>query len=209
MQVIVLGSNLQRAEWEQGAEANVVWVDDVTAFADHPSADAFIDLEYINTPERNARLASLLPRPVIVNSVVDCLAESHPSFVRFNGWATFLSSPIVEASAAGEEVKQRVAKVFSLFGKRLQWLPDEPGFVTPRIVSMIINEAFLALREGVSTREEMNTAMKLGTAYPFGPFEWADLIGVQNIVNLLQRLSRTRPRYTPSELMVQETNNAI
>ena len=42
---------------------------------------------------------------------------------------------------------------------------------------MIINEAFLALQEGVSTKEEINTAMKLGTNYPLGPFEWVEKIG--------------------------------
>jgi 3-hydroxybutyryl-CoA dehydrogenase len=70
-------------------------------------------------------------------------------------------------------------------------------------------QAFIALGEGVSTIEEINTAMKLGTAYPYGPFEWVEKIGVQNIVTLLHKLSKTQFRYTPSELLVQETNKAI
>ncbi len=54
-----------------------------------------------------------------------------------------------------------------------------------------------------------NIAMKLGTAYPYGPFEWVEKIGVQNIVTLLLKLSKTQTRYIPSELLVQETNKAI
>ena len=53
---------------------------------------------------------------------------------------------------------------------------------------MIINEAFIALREGVSTKEEINTAMKLGTNYPYGPFEWAGKIGIERVNALLDKL---------------------
>jgi 3-hydroxybutyryl-CoA dehydrogenase len=45
--------------------------------------------------------------------------------------------------------------------------------------------------------------MKLGTAYPFGPFEWSEMIGLQNIVALLQQLSTRQPRYTPAPLLLQ------
>jgi 3-hydroxybutyryl-CoA dehydrogenase len=72
------------------------------------------------------------------------------------------------------------------------------GFVTPRVISMIINEACLALQEGVSTKEEIDTAMKLGTNYPFGPFEWMDRIGQDKIYALLLKLSRHQSRYLPA-----------
>jgi 3-hydroxybutyryl-CoA dehydrogenase len=54
---------------------------------------------------------------------------------------------------------------------------------------MIVNEAFIALKEGVSTKEEIDIAMKLGTNYPYGPFEWAEKIGTERIKNLLSKLS--------------------
>jgi 3-hydroxybutyryl-CoA dehydrogenase len=74
---------------------------------------------------------------------------------------------------------------------------------------MIINEAYLALGEGVSTPEEIDTAMKLGTNYPFGPIEWGSHIGLQNVVTLLHKLSVVQPRYTPADLLVQKTDKAI
>ncbi len=88
-------------------------------------------------------------------------------------------------------------------------MSDIPGFITPRVISMIINEAYFALAQGVSTPEEIDKAMKLGTAYPYGPLEWATRIGLQNIVTLLQKLSVAQSRYAPCELLVQETNKAI
>jgi 3-hydroxybutyryl-CoA dehydrogenase len=63
---------------------------------------------------------------------------------------------------------------------------------------MIINEAFFALGENVSTKEEIDLAMKSGTNYPYGPFEWSEKIGVENILNLLKKLSEKEERYFPA-----------
>ncbi len=208
MQVVVLASDIQKAELTKNGTKGIVWVVDEHAFLHYSSADAFLDLTYVNTPERNTFLAQLLPKTVIIDSVTGTLQETNPAFVRINGWTTFLASPVLEAACNNEGTKMGAEEVFSLFDKKLEWLPDEPGFITARVVSMIINEAFLALGEGVSTKEEINTAMRLGTNYPYGPFEWAEKIGVQKIAVLLQKLSQTQPRYTPSELLVQEARKA-
>lgn len=210
MQIVVLADGLQKAALSASlsSTADVIWISDEADFLRNGQAEAFLDLWFVNNESRKALLAKLLPKPVIINSVTDTLPETNPAFVRINGWPSFLSSPLVEASCSNEETKRKTEGVFSLFGKTIEWLPDEPGFVTARVVSMIVNEAFLALAEGVSTREDINTAMKLGTAYPYGPFAWAEKIGLQNIVTLLRKLSQTEPRYKPAELLVQETNKA-
>ncbi|HRG10176.1 MAG TPA: 3-hydroxyacyl-CoA dehydrogenase family protein, partial [Cyclobacteriaceae bacterium] len=57
--------------------------------------------------------------------------------------------------------------------------------MTPRVICMIINEAYFTVEEGTATREDVDLAMKLGTNYPLGPFEWTEKIGLQNIVNVL------------------------
>ena len=210
MQIVVLADALQKEELLNGATvSNVVWVEDAQDFLQNKDADAFIDLKFSNSNERKAVLKQLLPKLVVVNSVVDTLSEIAQSFVRINGWRTFLSSTIIEAATSDEESKQKTETAFAAFCYNIEWLPDDPGFITPRVVSMIINEAFISLSEGVSTKEEINTAMKLGTAYPYGPFEWAEKIGVQNIVTLLQKLSASQSRYTPAELLVQEAGKAI
>lgn len=207
MQIIVLADDKQRRELcnDLAAGAGVVFVNHEADFLHHSDAAVFMDLSFINEDSRKALLARLLPKPVIVNSVADTLAQINPSFVRINGWATFLSSPLIEASCSNDGVKKEVEGAFSVFNKRMEWLPDEPGFVAARVVSMMVNEACLAVKEGVSTKEEINTAMKLGTAYPYGPFEWAEKIGVHNVVALLKKLSATEPRYTPSDLLVGST----
>jgi 3-hydroxybutyryl-CoA dehydrogenase len=137
------------------------------------------------------------------------LHEINPSFVRINAWNSFLNGELIEACANNDELKKAVQEVFKIFNKKLEWLPDQAGFITPRVISMVINEAFFALSENVSTIKEIDIAMKLGTAYPYGPFEWANKIGLQNIVNLLKKLSKKQSRYIPCDLLVQETDKAI
>ena len=92
------------------------------------------------------------------------------------------------------------------FNKKTEWTPDIPGFITARVISTIINEAYFSLEGKVSSREEIDTAMKLGTSYPYGPFEWSRIIGIKNIYSLLNILSRKNKRYLPSDLLKKEAN---
>jgi 3-hydroxybutyryl-CoA dehydrogenase len=203
MQVVVLTSKgLKQELMMQGidTDARIFFVSDISQFSLHPGADAYLDLLFTPAPERILFLQSLLPATVLINSVTDTLAETNASFIRINGWNSFLESASVEA-AAPEEKRSDAEKVLAVFGKQCTWLDDTPGFVTPRVVSMIINEACLALEEGVSTRDEIDTAMKLGTNYPFGPFEWMEKIGRDKIYELLIKLSRDHPRYQPAPFL--------
>lgn len=207
MHIVVLASAAQRAELAVKAGEGVSWIEHETEFLTHANADLLIDLTYENTPERRALLTGLLPAAIVVNAVTETLHEINAGFIRINGWATFLSAPVLEASCHNVALQAKAEEGFRLLNKRLAWLPDEPGLVSARVVSMIINEAFLVLEEGVSTRSEINTAMKLGTAYPYGPFEWAGKIGPKNLVSLLKKRSQAKSHYRPSALLVQEAEN--
>ena len=73
--------------------------------------------------------------------------------------------------------------------------------ISARILASIINEAYYTLQEEVSTKNDIDTAMKLGTNYPFGPFEWSERIGLENIYDLLNKLSKADARYAPAAAM--------
>lgn len=208
MRIIVLANASQKAELSASLTpgAGVTWIDDVQGLSNTVGADAVVDLLFANEEGRKALLRKARAGLMIVSSVTETLAGIGSGFVRINGWPTFLSSSVVEASAGSEEAKRMTEKIFAFFNKKMEWLPDAPGFVTARVVSTVINEAFIALDEGVSGKEEMNTAMQLGTAYPLGPFEWAEKIGLQKVVTLLNKLAETQPRYKPSEGLMRETN---
>lgn len=65
----------------------------------------------------------------------------------------------------------------------------DSAFIYPRVVSMIINEAYFAKDEQLSKDEDIDTAMKFGVNYPLGPFEWAKKIGTEKIISLLEELN--------------------
>jgi 3-hydroxybutyryl-CoA dehydrogenase len=147
-------------------------------------------------------------KPVMINSCIYTLAElqiTTEPILRFNYWPSFDERTKLEFAAA----KQSIA-VFETFFEQwqieAQQTADVPGFVSARIIAMIINEAFMALEEQVSTAQEIDTAMKLGTNYPKGPFEWCELIGAKNIVSLLEKLAVTQPRYSPTTWLKQKAD---
>lgn len=141
---------------------------------------------------------------VIINDVLHTPSVSHPKLIRVNAWPGFLKNEVLEASGPETADKMAAAKIFAGFGKKTEWLPPSPGFVAPRVISMIINEAYLALEEGVSSKNEIDTAMKTGTNYPYGPFEWARKIGLKNIYQLLVRLTDQNKQFQPAALLQQE-----
>jgi 3-hydroxybutyryl-CoA dehydrogenase len=120
---------------------------------------------------------------------------------RINGWTTFLNRSVWEiAGTAIEEVES----IFKPLNVKINFVKDEPGFIAARVIAMIINEAYFALEEEVSTKKEMDIAMKLGTNYPYGPFEWAGIIGLSKIATLLQILFLKDERYTTAPALLQE-----
>lgn len=197
MQMVVISNDVLKDELcSVAVPENIIWLSDIQHLKTYEPVDVVIDLLFENSPERKALLKQT-NATIIINSVVETLAQTDPSFVRINGWNTLLKSPVVEAAANNEAIKNKAETIFHLFGKTVRWIPDVAGFITPRVISMMINEAYYALEEGVSTKEEINTAMKLGTNYPYGPFEWSEKIGTDKVKELLQNLSNQQSRYRP------------
>jgi 3-hydroxybutyryl-CoA dehydrogenase len=147
-------------------------------------------------------------KPVFLNSVTHTLKEANlpGNILRINGWNTFLNRPLWEiAGSINDESKLILKKI----NKNFITVADEPGLVAARIIAMIINEAYFALGDKISDKPAIDTAMKLGTNYPYGPFEWAEKIGLQNIYELLSRLSITINHYKPAPALVKEIQQKL
>jgi 3-hydroxybutyryl-CoA dehydrogenase len=182
-------------------EHEVLFSENLSLWSNH-IADAFMDLSFENSPQRIEMLAKLLPKPVFIHSVTDTLERIHPNLIRINGWPGFLKGNCLEASA-NEEMK---IKAGQLMGDGLIFVKDSPGFVSARILAMIINEAYFTWESGTSSKEEIDIAMKLGTGYPYGPFEWGEKIGLARIAELLKRLSIEDPVYELAESLISEVD---
>lgn len=104
----------------------------------------------------------------------------------FNGLPSFVNTPVLEVSLLRPESEPTLKKICEQLKTDYQMVDDRVGLVTPRIICMIINEAYYTAHEGTATREDIDLAMKLGTNYPFGPFEWCMRIGIRNVYEVLE-----------------------
>ena len=201
MQVLVISGEEQFKELVangQESDLEITRLNEPPDDAGQTHYEAVIDLKFVNAPERIKALKNLGAALVIINCVEHSLTETDASFIRINGWKTFLKAPVIEAAFINKQAKEKAEEIFLLINKKITWLPDEPGLVSARVISMIINEAYLALSENLSTKQEIDTAMKLGTGYPKGPFEWAESIGVEQVESLLKKLAEKEPKYAPA-----------
>jgi 3-hydroxybutyryl-CoA dehydrogenase len=104
----------------------------------------------------------------------------------FNGLPTFLERDVLEVSIFKKKHKLELTTLCEELGTDFLIVDDRIGLVTPRIVCMIINEAYYTVQEGTASKADIDLGMKLGTNYPFGPFEWCTKIGVDHVYELLE-----------------------
>lgn len=200
MQIVVAASDKQ---WEELTKSRVgvewIRVKNGDEFMNNKTADAYFDL----TSNGFLQHYMSLEKPVIINSVVETLQELNApeNILRINGWPGFLQRPAWEITGI---VDEHLRTVFEKLEIRLHIVADKPGLVAARIIALIVNEAYLALEDDVSSKSEIDTAMKLGTNYPFGPFEWSTAIGIENIATLLEKLNQESGRYKPAGLLINE-----
>jgi 3-hydroxybutyryl-CoA dehydrogenase len=118
-----------------------------------------------------------------------------------------LRMPLVEIIAgvrtSGETV-QRARAFAEGLGKTVTLSQDAPGFVTSRSMAVLVNEAIWMLYDRVATREDIDRAHKLGFHHPMGPLELADLVGLDTLLHVLDRLYTgfRDPKYRACPLLV-------
>jgi 3-hydroxybutyryl-CoA dehydrogenase len=77
----------------------------------------------------------------------------------------------------------------STLGLHVAWVGDAPGLVLARIVASLCNEAAFALAEGVGSAADVDEGMVLGLNHPRGPLAWADAMGVEHVVRVIDGLA--------------------
>ncbi|HHW36113.1 MAG TPA: 3-hydroxyacyl-CoA dehydrogenase [Bacillales bacterium] len=111
---------------------------------------------------------------------------------------------IIRGLETADETAEIARKVSEGMGKETVVVNEFPGFVTSRISTLVGNEAFYMLQEGIGTPEEIDKAIKLGLNYPMGPFELVDLVGLDVRLNNLKYLhEKLGEKYRPAPLLEQ------
>jgi 3-hydroxybutyryl-CoA dehydrogenase len=115
---------------------------------------------------------------------------------------------IAPSKITDEGILKNAEKFLTDSGIIYSIVPDRAGMIFPRIISMIINEAAQVYSEQIASKEDIDTAMKLGTNYPNGPLEWADRLGVELVYEILSALQRDfgEDRYRPHPVLKEMVN---
>jgi len=139
----------------------------------------------------------------VVNSI-----ETKATCFGFCGLPTFLNRELLEVSLLEKTDLNSLEKVCGLLNTKFAVVKDQVGLVTARVICMIINEAYFAIQGNIASRTDIDLAMKLGTNYPFGPFEWCEKIGIKNVYDLLNAVYKSAKdeRYRVCELLKEEAN---
>jgi len=209
MEILVIGSELNLKECQEkfGTECNYQFAKNYSQAKEYFRSGLIVfDFE----PDD----VSIYPKDMIVflNSVKTTLTqlaigkEIHASILGFSGMPSFLNREVLETTILNKESNTTLEKTCSQLNTKYKTVEDRVGMVTPRIICMIINEAYFAIEENVASRNDIDLAMKLGTNYPYGPFEWCDKIGIKNVYELLNavQMYTKDDRYKICELLKKE-----
>lgn len=198
MKILVIGEsgNFEECKQKFGAKHEYSWIEN------HHDAEKFLEtneliIDFIIDEEPDA-FESYADKPVTVflNTCKISLGELASYVIKkisgtifgFNGLPTLLNRSTLEVSLYQSADLEKLKSICLSLGTEFLTVDDRVGLVTPRIICMIINEAYYTVQEGTATREDIDMAMKLGTNYPYGPFEWCQRIGVRHVYELLEAI---------------------
>jgi 3-hydroxybutyryl-CoA dehydrogenase len=130
------------------------------------------------------------------------------SAVGFHALPPLGSSHLVELTRGPDttdSAAEATQRFFASLGKHTLWVGDAPGLILGRIICQVINEAAFALGEELGSAEDIDAGMVHGLNYPRGILAWADEIGLDHVLAVLDGLllERGEERYRAAPLLRQ------
>jgi len=112
----------------------------------------------------------------------------------FAGRRSMMGTPVTDPA-----VLTRAQALLAADGTPVSVLRDSPGFVAQRILASIVNIASQVASRGIASPADIDRAVTLGLNYPNGPLAWADALGPQRILSILEGVVRCTgdARYRP------------
>ncbi|MFA6542657.1 MAG: 3-hydroxyacyl-CoA dehydrogenase family protein [Bacteroidota bacterium] len=176
-----------------------------------------LTLECTDTKLKNlAVMDESLPAdvPIVSSTITSTLLSQSQSvknkerFVGLAAFPTLIEHSLVELAPSlytKEEIVNNVKELFASIKKETALVQDSVGMAMPRILCQIINEALFTVNFDIANPKAVDDAMKHASQYPYGPIEWGERIGFQNIASVLDALhsDHGEERYRVAPLLRQ------
>ncbi len=195
MKIAVIGErkNFEEFKSKFGEDHEYTFMSDIDSAEYLKTQDVIFHFTIDENQDHMQWIMELMKLPVFLNTVKITLTELCFTFGKpetpvfgFNGLPGFFDRDQMEVSVL--DSAEQPEEILSTLQADFLLCDDRVGMVTPRVIMMIINEAFYTVQEGTASREDIDMGMKLGTNYPFGPFEWTERIGVHHVYEVLEAL---------------------
>jgi len=161
-------------------------------------------------------MSQIVPKDVILSSNTSSISITKiGSFTdrpdKFVGMHFFNPVPVMKLVEVIPSLvtSEETVKIATDLAKKMDKTPtravDMPGFVANRLLVPYLNEAIQALHEGIGSKEDIDTTMKLGCNMPMGPLTLADFVGLDTLLSA-QRVLHAElgdDKYRPSPLLVK------
>ncbi len=95
---------------------------------------------------------------------------------------------VVRSLYTSDEAYEKVSKFITMIGKTLVQVQESPGLISIRLFVTMVNEACEILMEGVASKADIDTTMRVGLGLSLGPFELADKVGLDKVERWMDNL---------------------
>ncbi len=157
------------------------------------------------------KAASAAPQAILATTVPGGVTEVAAGSRREPGFVGlyFIFSPfedkclvqIVRGLETAAETVEACRKAVDKTGATSVVVADAAGLIVDRVMASVINEAAYMYDTKVASLEDINRIPKVCLNWPLGPFEFADLIGVDKVVATLEAASKDSIQYMPCRLL--------
>ncbi len=201
--IVIAGDSVLAVELEQAAFAAGWEVADAAEAAQREPPFLILDLDGDDPPG-----APLQGGPRAICCATGSLAalDQGGTAAGFHVLPPLTEAGLVELTRGpdtADSAASAAARFFATLGKHTSWVADAPGLVLGRIVCQVINESAFALGEGVGSPEDIDAGLVYGMNHPRGPLAWADSIGLDHVLGVLEALyaERREERYRPAPVL--------